>query len=106
MPTAVKTPIPLKVHLRRRTAIVSRWLHLYLSMVSFGIVLFFAVTGLTLNHAEWFAKQERTTRFTGSMPHEWLRPAGGAEPDKLAIVERLRKAHSIHGAVSDFRVED
>jgi hypothetical protein len=30
--------------------IVSRWLHIYLSMASFGILFFFAVTGLTLNH--------------------------------------------------------
>ncbi len=28
---------------KRRTAVVSRWLHIYLSMVSFAIVLFFAV---------------------------------------------------------------
>ena len=106
MPTAVTAPIPFSVRLRRQSAIVSRWLHLYLSMVSFAIVLFFAVTGLTLNHADWFAKQERTTRFTGAMPADLLRPKGGAEPDKLAIVERLRTAHGIHGAVSDFRVED
>ena len=106
MPTAVKALIPFTVRLRRQSAIVSRWLHLYLSMVSFAIVLFFAVTGLTLNHADWFAKQERTTRFTGTMPADLLRPKGGVEPDKLAIVERLRAVHGIHGAVSDFRVEE
>jgi hypothetical protein len=92
--------------LRRRSAIVSRWLHLYLSMISFAVVLFFAVTGLTLNHAEWFASQEHTTRFTGTMPHAWLRPPNAADPDKLAIAEKLRTAHHIQGAVSDFRVDD
>ena len=39
---------------KRRTAIAARWLHIYLSMVSFAILFFFAVTGITLNHAEWF----------------------------------------------------
>jgi hypothetical protein len=101
-----KKPVPLRVRLRRQTAIVSRWLHLYLSMVSFAVVLFFAVTGLTLNHPTWFAGQVRETHFTGTMPAAWLRPANGRDPDTLAIVEKLRMAHGIHGAVSDLRVEE
>jgi hypothetical protein len=92
--------------MRRKTAVVSRWLHIYLSMVSFAIVLFFAVTGLTLNHADWFANTEKTIRSTGQMPHEWLRVPNGGEAAKLDIVEYLRSSNKIHGAVSDFRVED
>ena len=72
-------------------------------MVSFAVVLFFAVTGLTLNHADWFAGQVRESRYSGSMPAEWLK---SAQPNQLAIVEKLRTAHGIHGAVSDFRVDD
>lgn len=103
MPTLLKAPIPWQVQVRRRSAIVSRWLHLYLSMVSFGAVLFFAVTGLTLNHAEWFAGQVRETQFKGSMPVGWLK---GATPDETAIVAKLRAEHGIKGAVSDFRAEE
>lgn len=103
MTAETKSPIPFRVRLRRQTAIVSRWLHLYLSMVSFAVILFFAVTGLTLNHAEWFSGQVRESRYSGSMPAEWLK---GTQPDKLKIVEKLRTAHGIHGAVSDFRVDD
>ena len=97
----MKAPIPFRIRLRRQSAIISRWLHLYLSMVSFAVVLFFAVTGLTLNHAEWFAGQVRETRFTGSMPVEWL----GKTPDQAAIVAKLRSAHGIKGDVSDFRAD-
>ena len=103
MTYALKRPIPFSVKLRRQSAIISRWLHLYLSMVSFAVVLFFAVTGLTLNHADWFAGQVRESRYSGSMPMEWLR---GAQPNQLAIAEKLRTAHGIHGAVSDFRADD
>jgi hypothetical protein len=103
MTTATHGPIPFRVKLRRQTAIVSRWLHLYLSMVSFAVILFFAVTGLTLNHAEWFSGQVRETRYSGTMPKEWL---SGSAPNQLAIVEKLRAVHGIHGAVSDFRVDD
>jgi hypothetical protein len=101
-----RQPVPFSAHLRRKTAVVSRWLHIYLSMVSFAIVLFFSVTGLTLNHTEWFGNTEKTTRTTGQMPHEWLRSASGAEPAKLEIVEQLRSQNKLHGAVSDFRVDD
>lgn len=43
-----------KVVWKKRTATFSRWLHIYLSLFCFLVVLFFAVTGITLNHAEWF----------------------------------------------------
>jgi len=39
------------------------------------------------------------------MPHQWLSPTTG-DPDKLAIVDHLRQAHHLHGALSDFRVDD
>lgn len=102
---AAKHPPTFTAHLRRKTAVISRWLHVYLSMVSFAVVLFFSVTGLTLNHADWFSHAERTTRTKGEMPHPWLRPSSG-DPDKLAIVEHLRSASKLHGAISDFRTDD
>jgi hypothetical protein len=87
---------------KRRTMILSRWLHIYLSMASFGILFFFAVTGLTLNHADWFARQQRTVLVRGSMDPKYF--ANGVA--KLDVVERLRNTHGIHGALKDFRVED
>ena len=80
----------------------SRWLHIYLSMASFAILFFFAVTGLTLNHTEWFAGQQRTVQAKGTMDRAWLK-----DPvRKLEIVELLRSRHSVRGAMSDFRVDD
>ena len=87
---------------KRRTAHWSRLLHIYLSMVSFAILFFFAVTGLTLNHQEWFAKQEKTTQYQGRMDPKWL----AGSPAKLEIVEYLRAHHNMTRAVSDFRVDD
>ncbi len=100
-----RQPPPTAVRLRQRTAIVSRWLHLYLSMVSFAVILFFAVTGFTLNHADWFDAQQKTVQRHGSVPLAWLPPAK-ADADRLQIVEHLRSADKVHGAVSDFRVDD
>ena len=96
--------------IRKGTATISRWLHIYLSMVSFAVVFFFAVTGITLNHAEWFSHQAKTKDYRGSIPASLLHERSGSQPDKLqpdrlGIVELLRNRHKIHGSVSDFRVE-
>jgi hypothetical protein len=90
---------------KRRFAKYSRWLHIYISMASCAIVLFFAVTGLTLNHADWFSGSERTTQATGQMNGAWTN-TGAAEVSKLEIVEFLRQTHHISGAVADVRSED
>lgn len=110
--TQVSTPVhPQPQHhwhyvWKKRLVTWSRWLHIYLSMVSFGILFFFAVTGLTLNHQDWFAKQQRTVSYKGSLDHNWLRPAAGKEVAKLEIVEQLRRSHGIKAALTDFRIDD
>ena len=91
---------------KRRLVIWSRWLHIYLSMVSFGILFFFAVTGLTVNHIEWFTHQQKTYNYKGSVQRPWVKPPDGKEVPKLEIVEYLRKTHGIKAALSDFRVDD
>ncbi len=87
--------------LKRQTAIVSRWLHIYLSMVSFAILFFFAVTGITLNHQSWFDGAARTVQARGKVEQKWLKDVA-----KLEIVEYLRSTHGVKSALSDFRVDD
>lgn len=94
-----KPPRPLKL----RVAAALRWVHIYLSMFSFLVVLFFSVTGLTLNHPDWLSKAPRLTERTGQLPPEWLK---GADIDKLQIVERLRSEFGVRGALDDFRTDD
>jgi hypothetical protein len=85
-----------------------RWLHIYLSMFGLAAVLFFSVTGITLNHPDWFfGEAERHVESEGRMEHKWLhsdRPE--AEVAKLEVVEHLRKAHAIRGALVEFRVDE
>jgi hypothetical protein len=96
----------LGTRIRKGAATVTRWLHIYLSMVSFAVVFFFAATGITLNHAEWFSRQVQTSHYRGIVPPSLLHESSDQQPDKLGIVELLRNRHKIHGSVSDFRVED
>jgi hypothetical protein len=90
-----------KIVWKRRIASVARWLHIYLSMVSFAILFFFAVTGLTANHTEWFAARQRTVQRRGAVDVKWSRSAA-----KLEIVEYLRSSAGVKGALNDFRVDD
>jgi hypothetical protein len=98
--------MPTNAALNRKTAMLVRWLHIYLSMLSFAIVFFFAVTGLTLNHADRFAGQVHTTQEKGHLNPAWTRGPDTLHIDKLAIVEYLRRTHDIKAALSDLRIDD
>ncbi len=98
--------MPARAHVplwKRRTAHWSRWLHTYLSMVSFTILLFFAVTGFTLNHQSAFTSVAPPKRFTGSLDAAWMK---APEAHKSEIVGALRLRHGIKADLSDFRVDD
>ncbi|HTK46957.1 MAG TPA: PepSY-associated TM helix domain-containing protein [Gemmatimonadaceae bacterium] len=81
---------------------VLRWLHVYTSMVSLLVVLFFAATGVTLNHPDWLAA-ERTEEVAGTLPRTWKTPAG---IDWLVVSEYLRATHGVHGTVADRTQDD
>lgn len=95
-----------KTKFKRSLAKISRWLHIYLSMVSFAIVLFFSVTGLTLNHAEKFQGAAHTEQVKGKLDTAWVNSKDTAYVAKLTVAEYFRNRYSVKGAVSDFRIDD
>jgi hypothetical protein len=101
-----KTPKKPKAAWEKQTAATSLWLHVYLSMISFIIVLFFAITGLTLNHAEWFDGKLVEKKYDGTVPLAWIKTPDTIKVKKLEIVELLRKNYTIKGYVSDFSIQD
>ena len=76
--TATSKKKPVKTT-RRMLASWSRWAHIYLSMFGLAVILFFSVTGLTLNHPDWFF-DEQTIQSSGSLDVRWLN-RGGAPPE-------------------------
>ncbi len=107
MSEPISPPAQAPGYWRRRFATVSRWLHIYLSMVAFAVLLFFAATGVTLNHADWFDQTARTTTRRGILEPAWLKAPGEAEGvDKLRVVERLRADQGVKGALADFLVDE
>jgi hypothetical protein len=79
-----------------------RWLHIYLSMAGFALLLFFSVTGITLNHTEWFEDMQHTVNLKGSMDTAWLR----GDVARLEVAEQLRKSHGVGGTVQSFDVDE
>jgi len=91
--------------MRKQAAIVTRWLHVYLSMASFAVVLFFAATGLTLNHPDWFSKQQHTVvRHGVTEPLNQTGQAGDLELMRLS--EWFRAHEHVHGALGDTHLDD
>jgi uncharacterized protein len=91
---------------KRKLAMLARWLHIYLSMISFAVIFFFAVTGLTLNHADKFVDQVKSVEEKGKLDLSWVHPTDTLKIAKLEIVEYLRKNNDIKAAMSDFRIDD
>lgn len=102
----------------RRVVRTTRWLHVYLSMLGLAVIVFFSVTGITLNHPNWFESTAAASRNgAGKVDVAWVDAdapgvdstspeAGALAVDKLAVVEHLRSTHGIRGAVSDFTIDD
>jgi hypothetical protein len=89
---------------RRHFASFFRVLHIYISMFSFAILFFFASTGLILNNSE--GKAQRTTSFKGKVALAWVKTQDSNAVAKLQVVERLRSAHLIRGALHEFTIDD
>ncbi len=89
---------------KREMAGWTRWLHIYLSMFSFAALLFFAITGIMLNHTSWIEGQQRVDQLDGQLTRAWVERA--ATVDKLQIVEFLRSTHGIKARVNDFLIDE
>ena len=94
-------PAPRPRTAKARLNIWLRWLHTYISMFSLLLILFFAATGVTLNHPDWtFGGVEKRQQLSGSLPAGWIE---GGQPDALKIAEFLRARYGLHGSADDFQ---
>lgn len=102
------TPPPTRrPALKQRLAVWMRWLHIYSSMAGLAAVLFFSITGLTLNHPDWMFGSVRDEReLTGQIPSKaWLGTGAEEDVSRLEIAEHLRRQHGLRGFVDEFLVE-
>ena len=89
--------------LYRKSAAIFRWLHIYLSMLGFSAIMFFAATGVTLNHPTWFGGSDLVIEdISDQFPSGWL----SDERTELAIAEALREKHQLRGKVTEFHKDE
>jgi hypothetical protein len=88
----------VRIHVNRHLLSACRTIHVYLTMLGLGVMLFFGATGFTVNHEDWFgATKPVVTDSSGQTPVELL-----AKGDGLRIVEYLRTTFHVTGAMTDF----
>lgn len=79
-----------------------RLVHTYLTMLGFGLMCLFAVTGLLLNHRDGLGLDEtKTTTATGTLPAPLTKDASQEN-----IIKELRSQFGLTGKVDTFEVED
>lgn len=100
-PVAAKPARARKSSAKKTANVWSRNLHSWSSMISMLLILFFAVTGLTLNHPEWTGSTQTTTTH-GTLPATTV---AGDTVDYLAISEYLRSHEGVTGTAGDHGVE-
>jgi uncharacterized protein len=80
-----------------------RWIHVYTSMISFIVVLFFGLTGITLNHPNWtLGSHPSHTTDTGTLPAGF---APNGTVNFLAVTEFVRATYGVSAPVSDYRAD-
>ena len=82
----------------------TRWVHLYLSMFSFAALLFFAFTGITLNHPSWTENRQKVETMKGNVDPAWVAGTDTASVEKSLIVEYVRDQHKVRGNLTEFRI--
>ncbi|MDO6524642.1 PepSY-associated TM helix domain-containing protein [Motilimonas sp. 1_MG-2023] len=84
----------------------ARVLHIYISMALLMVVLFFVVTGITLNRAAWFVSDTPAVRLVEfTVPAALLRSNDQADtPNQLALVEFVKSHGGLSGQVSGYEL--
>ncbi len=101
---AARRPAPRRKSLRNRIYTWARWLHVYISTTTLVLVLFFALTGITLNHpGMMLGSQEVTNTVQGTLPDGWRHDG---QVDWLKVSEYFRNHDGVHGRVGDYFNDD
>lgn len=80
----------------KRLFTLCRWLHVYVSSALLGLVLLFAITGFTLNHADWFDSRADSGVLEYPLPVELLNTLQNTPHNQTALLEYLTQSHGLN----------
>ncbi|RZG85854.1 hypothetical protein EXE10_08695 [Acinetobacter sp. WCHAc060033] len=84
----------------------ARYVHGWLSAFAFIVLIFFSVTGLLLNHPEWFTPSKDENTETITLPPQLLTQIKGEENPSQQIVDYIRQNHELVGRYKSGEVMD
>lgn len=85
-----------KKKLKKQFFAISRWLHIYVAMTFFVLLLFFCITGITLNHTNWFEDADNSHNHTFTLPDDVLQDLHAKEtPDTTSTQAFLARKASL-----------
>lgn len=71
----------------------SRLLHIYMSTALFSLLIFFSVSGITLNHLDWVSSKNKPQLWQGQLPTDELQ--NFAPPMSANLLAWLAKHHDL-----------
>jgi hypothetical protein len=74
-------------------------------MFSFASLLFFAFTGITLNHTSWIEHQQKSEQVAGNLTLAWVH-TDTSRVNELKVVEHFRSNYAIQVPLSDFITDE
>jgi len=84
-----------------------RMLHGYLSAAAFLLLMFFAASGLLLNHPSWFgAERQDAEPIIVALEFDALHSAQSSETPERAFEELVRNATRVQGQLKDASISD
>jgi hypothetical protein len=84
----------------------ARYVHGWLSAFAFIILLFFAATGLLLNHPEWFKSDQQEQSFKLTLPSTLLHSIQDQENPSQPILDYVRQQQGLIGRYKSSEVLD
>ncbi|MCU4378475.1 PepSY-associated TM helix domain-containing protein [Acinetobacter haemolyticus] len=84
----------------------ARYVHGWLSAFAFIALLFFSVTGLLLNHPEWFKPSQQEQTDTIVLPESLMETIAKQENPTQTILEYLRQQQSLVGRFQSSEILD
>ncbi|ENU30351.1 PepSY-associated TM helix domain-containing protein [Acinetobacter sp. NIPH 1852] len=84
----------------------ARYVHGWLSAFAFIALIFFSVTGLLLNHPEWFKPAQQEQSNTIILPEQLMRTVAEQENPTQTLLDYLRQQQSLVGRYQSSEILD
>ena len=97
----------LKLRVSKSSLSFARIIHVYVSMALLLLMLFFAVTGITLNHPNWFSQSDQEPVREQTVIPSYLQPFDTQDPQwRLAAGHWLKSEWAMDIATADIAEDE